>query len=104
MDKPEYKRNDEMLVLCEIWDAGNTNEFYVTLDKTSWYVAGSEVRIKDLPGRHTWAPGEIKAIVREDYGDTVLIQIPHERIMGANPLEVSKHLIRLFPHEEYVAL
>ena len=104
MEKPIYKQNDEVLVLCEIWDSGNIAEFYVTHNKTSWYIAVSEVWVKNLPGRRTWAPGEVKGIIREDLGETVLVQFPYERIMGKNPLEISKHLVRPFPHEEYIAL
>ena len=94
MDKLEYKKGDAVFVLCEVYDAGPNDEFCISLENSRWYINRKAVQIPELPHGDRWVPGEVKGYVIKDLNDDVLINLPYERIIGNNPLKVSKRLIR----------
>lgn len=96
----KYRKGNKLLVLCEVRDAGNPNEFHISISGASWYIDKNLVRIKEPPNNTNWVPGEIRAYFVEAYdAERVLIEMPpsYERIVAPDRLKVNKRLIRPCP-------
>lgn len=96
MPKTHYGSGAKIFVICEVWDGGFCDEFYITLGGMAFYLNKNLVKVSDTPKGDRWVPGEITAEVIEDNGDKILVRLPlQEKILGDNPVRISRFLTRL---------